>query len=120
MVSSFQHCTSQRGITMVGMLFTATIVGCLFIVGAQVVPTVIEYQAILKAAKKAAIESASVSDVRSSFDRSAQIDMITSIKGVDLDVTKEGEKVVVSFAYNREIHLAGPANLLLKYQGKSK
>jgi hypothetical protein len=34
-------------------------------------------------------------------------------------VTKEGEKIVVSFAYEREIHLAGPGYLTLKYTGRS-
>ena len=30
-----------------------------------------------------------------------------------------GNKVVVSYAYDREIHLFGPAYLLLKYRGRS-
>ena len=37
-----------------------------------------------------------------------------------LVVSKEGDKTVVTFAYTREIHLAGPAYLLLKYDGRSK
>ena len=45
------------------------------------------------------------------------IDDIKSVTGKDLDVTKDGDKVVVKFAYNREIHLFGPAFLLLKYAG---
>jgi hypothetical protein len=48
------------------------------------------------------------------------VDDISSIKGTDLTVSKEGEKVVVSFAYNKEIELFGPAYLLLKYQGRSR
>jgi len=31
-----------------------------------------------------------------------------------------GDKVVVKFAYNKEIHMFGPAFLLLKYSGESK
>jgi len=38
----------------------------------------------------------------------------------DLEITKEGDTVVVSFSYTREIHLVGPAFLLLKYTGRSK
>ena len=34
-------------------------------------------------------------------------------------MTKEDDKVVVSFAYQREIHLVGPAFLTLKYDGQS-
>ena len=109
----------QRGISFIGMLFVAALVGCLFIIGAQVVPTLIEFQAITKAASKAATGS-TVPEVRSLFDKAAQIDDIKSITGKDLDVTKAGDKIVVSFAYTREIALTGPAYLLLKYAGSSK
>jgi hypothetical protein len=34
-------------------------------------------------------------------------------------VTKEDDKVVVRFAYQREFHLVGPAYLTLKYSGQS-
>ena len=40
--------------------------------------------------------------------------------GKDLDVTKEGDKNVVRFSYNKEIHLAGPAYLVMKYVGEVK
>jgi len=54
------------------------------------------------------------------FDKATEIDAISSISGKDLEVTKEGDKVVVRFAYEREIHLVGPAWLTLKYAGRSK
>jgi len=109
----------QLGISFIGLLFVGVVVACVFILGAQVVPTLIEYQAITKAAGKAAAGN-TVSEVRAIFDKAGQIDDIRSISGKNLDVTKEGEKTVVSFAYNREIHMAGPAYLLLKYTGRSK
>jgi hypothetical protein len=43
-----------------------------------------------------------------------------SIRGTDVVVTNEHDKVVVSFSYEREIHLTGPAFLTLKYAGRSK
>ena len=81
----------------------------------------IEYESIVKAANKAAADGTSVAEVREVFDKQADIDYITSIAGKDLDVTKSSDnKVVVSFAYNKEIHMVGPAYLLLKYSGQSK
>lgn len=112
--------SKQRGMSFIGMLFFGGIIACLFVVGAQVFPTALEFMAIKKAAQKAANEGGSVADVRASFTRAGAIDNITSVKGNDLDVTKQGDKVVVSFEYQREIHLAGPAYLVLKYQGRSK
>jgi hypothetical protein len=58
--------------------------------------------------------------VRTIFDKAATVDNVSSIKGSDLEVTKENDKIVVIFAYQREIHLAGPAFLTLKYAGRSK
>ena len=108
----------QRGISFIGLLFVAIVLACLGVVLAQVVPTLIEYQAILKAANKAT-DGATVPEVRSIFDRAQAIDDFTSVSGKDLDIQKVGDKVVVSFAYQREIHLFGPAYLTLKYQGQS-
>lgn len=109
----------QRGISFIGILFLGCVLAFTGVVIAQVVPTLIEFQAITKAASKAA-EGATVADVRRTFDKVASVDDIRSITGKDLDVSKEGEKTVVAFAYNKEIHIGGPAYLLLKYTGKSK
>ena len=110
---------TQRGISFIGILFVGAIVAFSFVLGAQVVPTLIEFQAITKAATKATAGN-TVPEVRAIFDKAGQIDDIHSISGKDLDVTKEGDKTVVAFAYTREIHMAGPAYLLLKYSGRSK
>jgi hypothetical protein len=109
----------QRGISFIGLLFVGAVVAFAGILAAQVVPTLIEFQAITKAASKAALGT-TVPEIRSIFDKAGAIDNIHSISGKDLEVTKEGDKTVVSFAYTREIHVAGPAYLLLKYNGRSK
>lgn len=109
----------QRGISFIGLLFVAVVIACVGIVAAQVVPTLIEYQAIDKAVNKAK-EGATVPEVRAIFDRSQAIDDFKSVSGKDLEVQKVGDKVVVSYAYDREIHLFGPAWLVLKYKGQSR
>ena len=109
----------QRGISFIGVLFVVGVLAFAGVIAAQAFPTLVEFQAITKAANKAK-EGGSVIEVRTIFDKAAQIDDIKSIAGKDLVITKEGDKTVVSFAYNREIHIAGPAFLLLKYAGRSK
>ncbi len=110
--------SGQRGLTLFSLLFVGGLVAVTGVIAAQVVPTVIEYQTILKAVNKAK-EGNTVPEVRMIFDRAASIDAISSITAKDLDVTKENDKVVVSFAYQREFHLVGPAFLTLKYSGQS-
>ena len=110
---------SQRGISFLGLLILGVVLALLAIVGARVLPTATEYMAIQKAVKKAAADGDTVPAVRASFDRTASVDYISSISGKDLEVTKQGDKVVVDFAYDKEIPLFGPAYLLLKYRGSS-
>lgn len=111
--------SSQSGISFIGLLFVVGVLACLGVLGAEAFPTVVEYQAVLKAAQKASAGS-TVAEVRQIFDRAAAIDDIHSITPKDLDISKDGDKVVVKFAYNKEIHMFGPAYLLLKYSGQSK
>ena len=108
----------QRGLTFIGLLFVGILVALAGVVVAQVIPTYIEYLAVQKAVKKSA-DGTTVAEVRAIFDRAAQIDDIRTIAGKDLDIGKQGDRVVVRFAYDREIHLAGPAYLVMKYEGAS-
>jgi hypothetical protein len=109
----------QRGLSFLGLLFVGGFLAVCGVIAAQIIPTAIEYQAVSNAANRASLGS-TVAEVRSIFDKAASIDNISSIAGKDLEVTKEGDKVVVTFAYQREIHLTGPAYLTLKYAGRSK
>ena len=109
----------QRGISFIGLLFLGVVLAFLAIVGAKVVPTASEYMSIVKAVKKAASDGDTVPAVRASFDRTASVDYIDSISGKDLEVTKVNDKIVVRFAYDKEIPLFGPAYLLIKYRGSS-
>ncbi len=109
----------QRGISFLGLIFVGGVLAVSGVIAAEVFPTFLEFQAVGKAVQKASGGS-SVPEIRTIFDKAADIDNVKSIKGKDLEVTKEGDKVVVSFAYEREIHLAGPAYLTLKYAGRSK
>lgn len=113
-----QRVSHQQGGSMIGMLLIAVMVGALGLVAVQVAPTVSEFRAIQKAATKAA-GGTTVAEVRSLFDKAASVDDFKSVAGKDLVVTKEGDKVVVTFDYEREIHLFGPAYLTLKYSGRS-
>lgn len=108
----------QRGMTFIGLLLVGAIVAFTGVVVAQIIPTYLEYIAVDKAVKKAAAGS-TVAEVRATFDKAAQIDDIRTISGKDLEVGKQGDKVVVRYAYTREIHLAGPAYIVMKYEGDS-
>lgn len=106
----------QRGLSFIGLVFFVAIIVSAAVIGAQSVPVFLEYQAITKAANKAAAEGNTVAEVKASFDRSAAIDDFKSVSGSDLEVTKVNDKIVVGFEYSREIHLVGPAYLVYRFK----
>ncbi|MBV8249240.1 MAG: DUF4845 domain-containing protein [Comamonas sp.] len=106
----------QRGLSFIGLVFLVAILVAVVGIGSQSVPVFLEYQAITKAANKAAAEGNTVAEVKASFDRAASIDDIKSIAGNDLQVSKVNDKVVVGFEYSREIHLVGPAYLVYRFK----
>ena len=109
----------QRGISFIGLIVVGSLLAMAGVVAAQIFPTFVEYQSIQKAVNKAK-EGNTPAEVRVIFDKQAAVDDFKSVSGKDLVVTKEGDKVVVSFEYQRETHLTGPAWLTLKYAGRSK
>lgn len=109
----------QSGISFFGLIFVMVVLAGLGVLGAQAFPTVLEYQAAVKAIEKAKT-GGSPQEVRTIFDKAAQIDDIRSISGKDLEITPDGDKNIVKFAYNKEIHMFGPAFLLLKYKSQTQ
>jgi len=113
---------SQSGITLVGLLFWAVLISAFALVLMKVFPAVTEYRTIQSMVNKAAHDGGNtVTDIRNAFDRAATVEYgVTSITSRDLEITKEEDKVVIKFAYDREIELIPPVYLLLKFQGQSK
>ena len=112
----------QRGITLLGLLMWAIIIGMFALVALRVLPTVNEYLTIQRAVNRVADEGlATVPEIRAAFERQKEIEYaISAIGGQDLKITKENDKVVIRFAYEKEIELASPVYLLIKYSGRSK
>jgi hypothetical protein len=112
----------QRGITLFGLLIWAIVIGFVALVGMRVAPTVNEYFTIQRAVNKIAAEGLStVPEIRSAFEKQKQIEYsISSISAKDLDITKENDKVVIRFAYDKEVEIMSPVYLLIKYEGSSK
>jgi uncharacterized protein YpmB len=109
----------QVGMSIITLIFILAVLAAVGAVALKAFPSVMEYQAALRAINKAKNEG-SVAGVRTAFDRFAQVDDIQSIKGKDLEVTKNGDDIVVSFSYQKEFHMFGPAWLTLKYDGQSR
>ena len=118
---STSHRRHQRGVSLFGLLFWAIVVGFFGYLAVVVFPTVNEYFTIKRAVDKIAAEAlATVPEVKAAFERQRAIEYsISSIGSNDLEITKENDRLVIGFAYEKEIPIVGPVYLLLKYQGRS-
>ncbi len=112
----------QRGITLLGLLTWAIVIGMIALVALRVLPTINEYLTIQRSVDRVAAEGlTTVPEIRAAFERQKEIEYsISSIGGQDLKITKEDDKVVIRFDYEKEIELASPVYLLIKYSGRSK
>ena len=113
---------AQRGVTLFGLMFWAIVVGFGALIGMRVLPTLNEYFTIQKAVNKIAQENlTTVGEIRKAFDKQKEVEYsIQTIGAKDLVITKDNDKVVISFAYDKEIELLKPVYLLIKYEGRSK
>lgn len=113
---------AQRGVTLIGLLMWAIVIGFIGYVLVRAVPTINEYTTIQRAVNKiAASPPATVAEIRKAFDKQKDIEYaIASISGADLDISKENDKVVIAFAYDKEIELIAPVFLVIKYRGSSR
>ena len=121
MIGRVHIASRQQGVTLFGLLFWAVIVGFLALIGMRVLPAINEYFTIKRTvAKIASGGGKTVPEIRSDFEKQKDIEYsIVSITGKDLVITKENEKVVVSFAYDKEVELVKPVFLLIKFEGRS-
>jgi hypothetical protein len=112
----------QRGITLFGLLFWALLIGFVAYLLVRTLPTVNEYLTILRAVEQIAKNNPStVAEARQAFEKQKDIEYsIQSVSGKDLSITKENDKVVIGFAYEKEVPIYGPVFLLIKYEGRSR
>ncbi|MFZ6863087.1 DUF4845 domain-containing protein [Undibacterium sp. Ji67W] len=108
---------SQRGISLIGLIFSLGMLVLIAMVAMKVVPTTIEFFSIKKAIVSARNAGSTARDIENAFNKQAEVGYITSISGKDLVIERNGDGIDVSFSYQKKIPLFGPASLLLEYEG---
>lgn len=114
----------QQGMTISKLLMVCVAVGVVALLGMKLTPEYIEYFKIKNNVQAIAQEANSnpnvtVPDVRRAFERRADIDHIKGFTAAELDITKEGGQIVVSFEYERKVHLFKNISVLIDFSGSS-
>jgi hypothetical protein len=110
----------QRGLSIVALLFFGGIIVVLLLVGFRLVPAITEYIAIERAVQKIKNEASTVPEIRAAFDRHAVIDDIKSITSKDLDITKDNDRIVISYAYSYQMQLLENVRLVIDFSGTTR
>jgi Domain of unknown function (DUF4845) len=108
----------QRGVSIGGLLIVLFIVVFVGILSLKLIPGYIEYfkaKAAIEAIAADRSRTGSVAEVRKAFDARATIDDIATPKAGDLEVTKEGGNVVISFSYRKEFPLFANVGLYVDF-----
>jgi Tfp pilus assembly protein FimT len=111
----------QRGVTIMGLLIMLVLFILVALFAMKVLPSFMEFRTAKSAIEAVARQGAtSTADVRRAFDNRATIDNIVSVRPQDLEITREGNSLVIGFAYRKEIPLFSGVGLYIDYAASSK
>jgi len=112
---------NQRGVALSGLLFWGIIIALVAVLGMKVAPEYLTYFKILKATKAIANSSSgkTVPEIRASFGKYMDVEHVSTITPADLDISKEGNDIVIGFNYEKRVPLFYNISLLIDFQGSS-
>lgn len=115
---------SQRGISTTALISILVVLILCAGLGLKVGPPYMEYlqikKAVISIVESGEVRTGSVNDVRKAFERRALVDNIQAITSQDLDITKDGGDLVITFSYPKKVPLAGNVSLMFDFAGSSK
>ena len=110
----------QRGLGIIGLVLVLFVIIVVALFGMKLVPSFIEYRSARNAIEAIAAQNPqSAVDVRKAFEARSAIDNIDTIKPTDLDITKEGNALVIAFAYRKEVPLFRGVGLYIDYTARA-
>lgn len=114
----------QRGLSLSGLMLWGFVIALIAMLTMKVLPEIIEYYTIVKISKAVVKDPASktwsVSEIKNSFSRRAEVDNVKRLKADDLDILKDGDKLEISFAYTAQIPLFDHVSLTIDFEGGAR
>ncbi len=112
----------QRGMGMLGILFIVILVVAAAIVSMKAIPAYLEYFTIKSTftALKAEAKNGSAKSIKDRFNARAIVDDIKSLKAEDLEISKQGDELVVSASYQKVVPLFANVSLLIDFEATTQ
>ena len=113
----------QRGITLSGLLIGGALLFVVALLGMKVTPAWIEYgkikESVEATARDTSLRGASVAQVREAYGKRVEINQISEVRPKDLEISKDGDQIIIDFAYESRVPLFGNTSLLFEFEGSS-
>jgi hypothetical protein len=110
----------QRGLSLIGLIAVLFVIVVVALFGMKLVPSFIEYRSAKTAIEGIAAQNPSTAaEVRKAFDARSAIDDINTVKPTDLEITKEGNSLVIAFSYRKEVPLFRGVGLYIDYTARA-
>ena len=108
----------QRGVSLTGLIITLCVLGFIAVMAAKLMPAYIEYFAVKK--MFAAMDGdgtlkGTVRDIRRAFDTRNAIEDVKSVKGEDLEITKEGGETVITATWSTKVSMVSNVSACLDF-----
>ena len=112
----------QTGVSLSGLIIVFAILIVIALFGLRVGPAFAEFFTAKNLIKTIAQEkrNGSVAEIRKAWDTKTMIDEIKVISAADLEITKDGPDVLISFAYKKEVPLFANIGLYVDFAANSK
>ena len=112
---------NERGLSMIGFLFTTIVIVILALVAFRVGPSYIEYFTVQKAldATMRDVETPTANEIRRSMDHRLSADYVDAVNASDILVGREGNAVVATLSWQKILHMIGNASILLEFEVRS-
>ena len=112
----------QRGVTFVGMIFIAALIVLGAIIALKLVPAYIEYATVVQHLREIARSPearGSPREIQMLFSKRAQIDDIRAVTADDVEVTRDGDSVVLTASYQTKVKLFGNLSACIDFEASS-
>jgi hypothetical protein len=110
----------QRGVSIMGLIMALFIFVIVALFAMKLVPSFLEFRTAKTAIELISKQAQTPADVRRAWEARSAIDNINSVNAKDLEITREGNQVVIAFAYRKEVPLFGSVGLFIDYAATSR
>ncbi|HEX8738813.1 MAG TPA: DUF4845 domain-containing protein [Casimicrobiaceae bacterium] len=112
---------NERGLSMIGFLFTTAVVIVIALIAFRVGPSYIEYFTVQKALDQTMqeVQDPTPEAIRRSMDRRLSAEYVDSVRASDVLVGREGNAIVASLTWQKILPMIGNASILLDFEARS-